>query len=63
MPPSEALMKKWFEKAEDLHAAGGRSLQVPSHTLTRNLIDSHNDMARKHSNTHATNLHVRTRNL
>jgi len=40
MPPSEALMKKWFEKAEDLHAAGGRSLQVPSHTLTRNLIDS-----------------------
>jgi len=30
MPPSEALLKKWFEKAEDVHAAGGRSLQVPS---------------------------------
>lgn len=30
MPPTEAEMKKWFEKAEDLRAAGSRSSHDPS---------------------------------
>ena len=29
MPPSQLVMKQWFEKAEQLRASGSRSAEVP----------------------------------